>query len=84
MKNTKFSSQILRSLRERKYLEKKAAEKDQKFHEKCNRLWEPCKNCYDKFGAKPEDACWELGEFDPFFGWLCRQYEDLSTVYRRL
>ena len=29
---------------------------------------------------KPEDACWELGEFDPFFGWLCCQYEDLSTV----
>ena len=47
--------------KEKKYLERKAAEKDQKFHEKCNRLWELCKNCYDKFGAKPEDACWELG-----------------------
>jgi len=66
--------------KEKKYLERKAAEKDQKFHEKCNRLWELCKNCYDKFGAKPKDACWELGEFDPFFGWLCRQYEDLSIV----
>ena len=28
----------------------------------------------------PEDPCWELGEFDPFFDWLCRQYEDLPTV----
>ena len=56
------------------------AKKDQSFHEKCNRLWELCRNCYDKFGLKPKDACWELGEFDPFFGWLCRQYEDLSTV----
>jgi hypothetical protein len=43
-------------------------------------LWELCKNCYDKFGAKHEDPCWELGEFDPFFAWLCRQYEDLPTV----
>ena len=68
--------------REKMYLEKKAAEKDQSFHEKCNRLWELCRNCYDKFGAKPKDACWELGELDPFFGWLYRQYEDLSTVYR--
>ena len=65
---------------EKKYLEKKAAEKDQNFHEKCIRLWELCKNCYDNFGAKPEEACCELGEFDPFFGWLCRQYKDLSTV----
>jgi len=65
---------------EKKYLEKKATEMDQSFHEKCNRLSELCRNCYDKFGAKPEDACWELGEFDLFFGWLCHQYEDLSTV----
>jgi hypothetical protein len=43
-------------------------------------LWELCKNCYDKFGAKPEDPCWEVGEFDPFFAWLYRQYEDLPTV----
>ena len=66
--------------REKKYVEKKATEKDQSFHEKCNCLWGLCRNCYDKFGAKPEDACWELGEFDPFFGWLCDQYEDMSTV----
>ena len=43
-------------------------------------MWELCRNCYDKFGMKPEDACWELGEFDPFFGWLCHQDEDLSIV----
>ena len=67
-------------MKEKNYLEKKSAEKDQKFHDKCNHLWELCTNCYDKFGAKPEDPCWELGEFDPFFAWLCRQYEDLSTV----
>ena len=35
--------------KEKKYLKKKAAEKDQNFHEKCNRLWKLCKNCYDKF-----------------------------------
>ena len=29
---------------------------------------------------KPDDPCWDLGEFDPFFAWLCRQYEDLPTV----
>ena len=57
-------------VKEKNYLEKKSAEKDQNFHDKCNCLWELCKNCYDKFGAKPEDPCWELGEFDPFFAWL--------------
>ena len=67
-------------MKEKNYLEKKSAEKDQNFHDKCNRLWELCKNCYDKFGAKSEDPCWEFGEFDPFFAWLCRQYEDLPTV----
>jgi hypothetical protein len=66
--------------KEKNYLEKKSAEKDQNFHDKCNLLWELCKNCYDKFGVKPEDPCWELGEFDPFFAWLCHQYEDLPTV----
>lgn len=64
---------------EKNYVEKKSSEKDQNFH-KCNSLWEFCKNCYDKFGVKLEDPCWELGEFDPFFAWLCRQYEDLPTV----
>jgi septal ring factor EnvC (AmiA/AmiB activator) len=67
-------------LREKNYLEKKSLEKDQNFHNKRNCLWELCKNCYDKFGAKPKDPYWELGEFDPFFAWLCRQYEDLPTV----
>jgi hypothetical protein len=67
-------------VKEKNYLEKKSAEKDQNFHDKCNRLWELCKNCYDKFGAKPEDPCWELGEFDQFFAWLCHQYEDLPIV----
>ena len=57
-------------VKEKNYLEKKSIEKDQNFHDKCNCLWELCKNCYDKFGAKPEDPCWELGEFDPFFAWL--------------
>ena len=68
-------------VKEKNYLEKKSAEKDQNFHDKCNCLWELCKNCYDKFGAKPEDPCWELGEFDPFFAWLCRQYEDFTICY---
>jgi hypothetical protein len=67
-------------VREKNYLEKKSLEKDQNFHNKCNHLWELCKNCYDKFGAKPEDPCWEVGEFNPFFAWLCRQYEDLPTI----
>jgi len=67
-------------VKEKNYIKKKSAEKDQNFHDKCNRLWELCKNCYDKFGVKPEDPCWELGEFDPFFAWLCRQYDDLPTV----
>lgn len=68
--------------KEQKRSERKAAEKDKAFYDKCNRLWELCKNCYDKWGggAKPKDPCWELGEFDPFFGWLCRRYEDLSMV----
>jgi hypothetical protein len=43
-------------------------------------LWELYKNCYEKFRAKPEDPYRELGEFDLFFAWLCRQYEDLPTV----
>jgi hypothetical protein len=30
--------------------------------------------------VKPEDPCWELGEFDLIFAWLCRQYEDLPIV----
>ena len=68
-------------VKEKNYLEKKSTEKDQNFHDKCNHLWELCKNCYDKFGAKPEDPCWELGEFDPFFAWLCRQYEDFTICY---
>jgi hypothetical protein len=71
---------IEKVVREKNYLEKKSLEKDQNFHNKCNRLWELYKNCYDKFGAKPEDPCWDVGEFDPFFAWLCRQYEDLPTV----
>jgi chromosome segregation ATPase len=41
--------------REKNYLEKKSSEKDLNFHDKCNHLWELCKNCYDKFGAKLED-----------------------------
>jgi hypothetical protein len=65
---------------EKNYLEKKSSKKDQNFHDKCNRLWELYKNCYDKFIAKLEDPCWELGECDPFFAWLCHQYEDLPTV----
>jgi hypothetical protein len=44
-------------MKEKNYLEKKPFEKDQNFHDKCNHLWELCKNCYDKFGAKPEDPC---------------------------
>ena len=67
-------------VKEKNYLEKKSAEQDQNFHDKCNRLWELCRNCYDKFGAKLGDPCQELGEFDPFFAWLCRQYQDLPTV----
>jgi hypothetical protein len=66
--------------KEKNRLLRKAAEKDQLFFDKCNRLWELCKNCYERWGAKPEDPCWEVGEFDPFFSWLCRQYEDLPTV----
>jgi hypothetical protein len=67
-------------VKEKKYLEKKSAEKDQIFHDKCNHRWELCKNCYDKFGAKTKDPCWDVGEFDPFFARLCHQYEDLPTV----
>ena len=47
--------------KEIRYLQKKMGENDQVFLNKCNRLWELCKNCYDKFGAKPEDASRELG-----------------------
>jgi len=75
-----LKKELEKIVREKNYVEKKSSEKDQNFHNKCNRLWELCKNCYDKFGAKPEDPCWELGEFDPFFAWLCHQYEDLPTV----
>ena len=67
-------------VKDRNYLEMKSAEKDQNFYDKCNRLWELCKNCYDKFGAKLEDPCWELREFDPFFAWLCFQYKNLPIV----
>jgi hypothetical protein len=61
-------------------LRRSLLKKNQNFYDKCNRLWELCKKCYDKFGAKPEDPCWELGEFDPFFAWSCCQYEDLPIV----
>jgi hypothetical protein len=44
--------------REKWYLEKKAVEKYQSFYDKCICLWELCKNCYDKFGARP---VWSLG-----------------------
>jgi hypothetical protein len=67
-------------VKEKNYLEKKSVEKDLNFHDKCNRLWELCKNCYDKFGVKLEDPFWELGEFDPFFAWLCHQYKDFPTA----
>jgi hypothetical protein len=75
-----LKKELEKIVREKKYVEKKSSKKDQNFHNKCNRLWELCKNCYDKFGAKPEYSCWELGEFDSFFAWLCHQYEDLPTV----
>jgi chromosome segregation ATPase len=75
-----LKKELQKVVREKNYVKKKSSEKDQNFHNKCNRLWDLCKNCYDKFGAKPEDPCWELGEFDPFFAWLCRQCEDLPTV----
>jgi hypothetical protein len=32
-------------MKEKNYLEKKSSEKDQNFHDKCNRVWELCKNC---------------------------------------
>jgi len=47
-------------VKEKNYLEKKSAEQDQNFHDKCNHLWELCRNCYDKFGAKPEDPAGSL------------------------
>jgi hypothetical protein len=75
-----LKKELEKIVREKNYIEKKSSEKDQNFHNKCNRLWELCKNCYDKFGAKPEDPCWDLEEFDLFFAWLCRQYKDLPTV----
>ena len=67
-------------IKENNYLEKKIAEKDQLFVAKCNRLWEICRECFEKFGAKPEEPCWDDGEFDPFFSWLCRQYGDLPDL----
>jgi hypothetical protein len=75
-----LKKELEKIVREKNYVEKKSSEKDQNFYNKCNRLWELCKNCNDKIGAKPEDPSWELGEFDPFFAWLCRQYEDLPIV----
>jgi septal ring factor EnvC (AmiA/AmiB activator) len=62
-----LKKELEKIVREKNYVEKKSSEKDQNFHNKCNLLWELCKNCYDKFGAKPEDPYWELGEFDPSF-----------------
>jgi chromosome segregation ATPase len=67
-----LKKELEKIMMEKNYVEKKSFKKDQNFHNKCNRLWELCKNCYDKFGAKLEDPCWELEEFDPFFAWLCR------------
>lgn len=63
-----------------KRLERKIAEKDESFLRKCNHAWELCLGCYDKFGAKSEDPCWKIGDYDNSFGWLCRQYDDLPTV----
>jgi hypothetical protein len=61
-----LKKELEKIVREKNYVEKKSSQKDQNFYNKCNHLWELCKNCYDKFGAKPEDPCWELGEFDLF------------------
>jgi chromosome segregation ATPase len=52
-----LKKELKKIVREKNYIEKKSSENDQNFHNKCNRLWELCKNCYDKFGAKPEDPC---------------------------
>lgn len=69
-----------KSEKERSYLEKKLDEKDAFFFRSANRLWELSRDCLDKFGMKPEAACWEEGDFSSFFSWLCRQYDDLPMM----
>lgn len=63
-----------------RHLEKKMLERDEDFIKKCDRIWELCFASYDKFGARSGDKCWSMGDYDSFFSWLCRQYEDLSAV----
>jgi hypothetical protein len=55
-------------------------EQDSNFLHFANQTWELSRGCFDKFGVKPEDPCWEYGDFVSFFSWLCRQYEDLPTI----
>jgi sugar diacid utilization regulator len=80
----KLKKELDAAKKEITYLQKKMAEKDQYFLDKCNRLWELCKDCYDKFGAKLEATHWELGEFDPFFGWLCINMKICLLFCKRL
>jgi hypothetical protein len=61
-------------------LVKKLEEKDSNFLHFANQTWELSCGCFDKFGAKPEDPCWEYGDYMSFFSWLCRQYKDLPTI----
>jgi hypothetical protein len=38
------------------------------------------RDCYDRFIAKLEDACREMGDFNSFFVFFCHKYEDLPSV----
>lgn len=38
------------------------------------------RDCYDRFIAKLEDACREMGDFNSFFIFVCHKYEDLPSV----
>jgi predicted nucleic acid-binding Zn-ribbon protein len=58
LKNMRSLKRILPSLKERRNMLKRSLLKKIKFfYERCNHLWKLCENCYDKFGAKPEDPC---------------------------
>jgi hypothetical protein len=65
-------------------LETKTEEYDnlRKYFEKIKReKWYLEKKAVEKYQSFYDKCiCLELGEFDPFFGWLCRQYEDLPLV----
>lgn len=63
----KVTKELEDSKKEITYIQKKSLEKDEFFLRPAKRLWDFCRNYYDKFGAKPKEANWDLSDYSSFF-----------------